>query len=337
MIITKTPFRVSFFGGGTDVQQFFNKHGGSVISTSIDKYCYVNVRRLPPFFGFTSELSYSKTERVISIDEIEHPAIRNAMKMMDIHDIRLVYDSDLPARSGLGTSSSFSVGMLNAFYTLKGQPIDRKRLASDAIYLERSLCEEFGGWQDQVVAAYGGFNRIDFLENEFFVKPIAIQLERKEELNNNLMMFFTGFTRLSSVIQEEFCKSIDQKNRYLYDMLESVDIAQEILTNSTRDLDELGKLLDYTWNIKRHLNHAISNKKIDEIYAIAKNAGAIGGKLLGAGGGGFFLFYVPQKKQRDVKEALNELMYIPFKFIDEGSQIVYYNSEVYSSHLCREK
>ena len=323
MIIAKTPFRVSFFGGGTDVAQFFNKYRGAVISTCIDKYCYVTVRRLLPFFGFSSELSYSKTERIASLDEIEHPAIRNAMKMMNVDEIRLVYESDLPARSGLGTSSSFCVGMLNAFYKLNGQTIDRNKLASDAIYLERNLCNEYGGWQDQIAVAYGGLNRIDFSKNRFSVKPIAIPLERKKELNNNLMLFFTGFTRMSSIIQEELCKSIDQKNQYLFEILESVDIAEEILTDSTRDLEELGKLLDYTWNVKRQLSNTISNKKIDELYVIGKNAGAIGGKLLGAGGGGFFLFYVPRNKQREVKEALKELMYIPFRFIDEGSQIVY--------------
>ena len=200
MIITQTPFRMSFFGGGTDMESFFIKHGGAVLSTTFDKYCYVNVRHLPRFFDYSTELSYSRTERVTSIEDIEHPAIRNAMKMLDMHEIRLTYEADLPARSGLGTSSSFAVGMLNAFYALKGKYADKKKLADEAIYLERVLCEEAGGWQDQIAASFGGFNRINFnTDGTYDVLPVIISPERKKNLNDNLMMFFTGFTRFSSV------------------------------------------------------------------------------------------------------------------------------------------
>ncbi|MBG8169169.1 kinase, partial [Enterococcus faecium] len=185
MIITKTPFRMSFFGGGTDMEDYFKENGGAVLSTTFDKYCYVNVRHLPRFFDYSAELSYSRTERVTSIEDIEHPAIRNAMKMLDVHEIRLTYEADLPARSGLGTSSSFAVGMLNAFYALEGKYADKKKLADEAIYLERVLCNEAGGWQDQIAASYGGFNRINFNVDGYEVLPVIISPERKKQLNNN--------------------------------------------------------------------------------------------------------------------------------------------------------
>lgn len=202
MIITKTPFRMSFFGGGTDIEDYFRENGGAVLSTTFDKYCYVNVRHLPRFFDYTTELSYSKIERVTDVEEIEHPAIRNAMKMLDMHELRLTYEADLPARSGLGTSSSFVVGMLNAFYALKGKYANKRQLADEAIYLERVLCNEAGGWQDQIAAAFGGLNRIDFHSEGYEVHPVVIAPERKQQLNNNLMMFFTGFTRYSAELQK---------------------------------------------------------------------------------------------------------------------------------------
>ncbi len=195
MVITKTPFRMSFFGGGTDIESYFRENGGSVLSATFDKYCYVNVRHLPRFFEYSTELSYSRIERVTSTLDIEHPAIRNAMEMLDMHEIRLTYEADLPARSGLGTSSSFAVGMLNAFYALKGRYADKKRLADEAIYLERVLCKEKGGWQDQIAASYGGFNRIEFGPDGYDIFPIIISPERKKQLEQNLMMFFTGFSR----------------------------------------------------------------------------------------------------------------------------------------------
>lgn len=219
MIITQTPFRMSFFGGGTDMESFFRENGGSVLSTTFDKYCYVNVRHLPRFFDYSTELSYSKTERVTNIDAIQHPAIRNAMKMLDMHEIRLTYEADLPARSGLGTSSSFAVGMLNAFYALKGKYADKKKLADEAIYLERNLCQEAGGWQDQIAASFGGFNRINFNADGYEVLPVIISPERKKQLNQNLMMFFTGFTRFSSEIQKANAAGKADKTAQLREML----------------------------------------------------------------------------------------------------------------------
>ena len=226
MIITKTPFRMSFFGGGTDLPEFFNEYGGAVLSTTFDKYCYVNVRHLPRFFDYSTELSYSIIERVKDIDRIKHPAIRNAMKMLKMHEIRLTYEADLPARSGLGTSSSFAVGMLNAFYALKGKYVDKKELATKAIYLERELCREKGGWQDQVAASFGGLNIITFNQDGFNVNPVIIRPERKKELNNNLLMFFTGFTRYSSEILGKN-NDID-KTKQLLEMKQLVNEAKNI-------------------------------------------------------------------------------------------------------------
>lgn len=328
MIITKTPFRMSFFGGGTDMENYFKENRGAVISTTFDKYCYVNVRHLPRFFNYSTELSYSKTERVTSIDEIQHPAIREAMKMLNMHEIRLTYEADLPARSGLGTSSSFAVGMLNAFYALKGKYADKKKLADEAIYLERVLCNEAGGWQDQIAASYGGFNRINFGPDGYEVLPVIISPERKRRLNNNLMMFFTGFTRFSSDIQKvnNLNESEDKKTK-LKKMYELVDIAEDILTNKSKDLDDFGRLLDITWRLKRKTGEAISTNSIDELYEKGISAGALGGKLLGAGGGGFLIFYVQNEKKEAVKSAMKDLMYIPFRFENGGTRVIHYSPE----------
>lgn len=244
MIITKTPFRMSFFGGGTDMESFFKEHGGAVLSTTFDKYCYVNVRHFPPFFDYSNELSYSKTERVNSVEEIQHPAIRNAMKMLDMHEIRLTYEADLPARSGLGTSSSFAVGMLNAFYALKGKYADKRKLADEAIHLERVLCNEAGGWQDQIAASFGGFNRINFSEEGYEVLPLIISPKRKKQLNGNLMMFFTGFTRFSSDVQKANAVGQKDKTSQLKEMLGLVDEAEKVLTDETCNLNEFGRLLE---------------------------------------------------------------------------------------------
>ena len=330
MIITKTPFRMSFFGGGTDMESFFKENGGSVLSTTFDKYCYVNVRHLPRFFEYSTELSYSKTERVTNIDDIEHPAIRNAMKMLDMHEIRLTYEADLPARSGLGTSSSFAVGMLNAFYALKGKYASKKQLADEAIYLERVLCNEAGGWQDQIAASFGGFNRIDFNADGYTVHPVIVSPQRKQQLNNNLMMFFTGFTRFSSEIQKANKLDDESKTKQLKQMLTLVDEAENILTDQSKDLDDFGRLLDVTWKLKRQTGKSVSTSNIDNLYDKGISAGALGGKLLGAGGGGFLVFYVTPEKQAAVKEAMEDLLYIPFKFEDSGTQVIYYGPEDYS-------
>ena len=335
MIITKTPFRMSFFGGGTDMEEYFRENGGAVLSTTFDKYCYVNVRHLPRFFDYSTELSYSKTERVTNIDDIRHPAIREAMKMLDMREIRLTYEADLPARSGLGTSSSFAVGMLNAFYALKGKYADKRKLADEAIYLERVLCGEAGGWQDQIAASFGGFNRINFGAGGYEVLPVIISPERKRRLNDNLMMFFTGFTRFSSDVQRANSASRAQdKNARLKRMHELVDEAEAVLTDRAGDLDDFGRLLDTTWKLKKGTGGAVSTDGIDSLYEKGIAAGALGGKLLGAGGGGFLVFYVQPEKQRAVREAMRDLMYIPFRFEDGGTRVIHYDPEEFETRDC---
>lgn len=324
MIVTKTPFRMSFFGGGTDMKEYFEENGGAVLSTTIDKYCYVNTRYLPPFFDYSTELSYSKIERVKKRDDIEHPAIRNAMKMLDIDNIRLTYEADLPARSGLGTSSSFAAGMLLAFCAMKGYHVSKKTLATMAIDLERTLCKEAGGWQDQIAAVYGGLNKITFDKNGFEVIPIKITEERKMLLSKNLLLFFTGFTRFSSDIQKQNNTVLtDDKKAVLKKMHEMVDEAEKILTDEQRNLDEFGLLLNESWNLKKRTGSKISTNTIDELYRRGIEAGALGGKLLGAGGGGFLLFYVKDDQKDNVLHAMKDLLYVPFSFSNVGSDIIY--------------
>lgn len=326
MIITKTPFRMSFLGGGTDYQPFFEEHGGSVISTTFDKYCYVTVRHQPPFFDWKNHIVYTKMERTNSVDEIEHPLVRNAMKFLDMHDLHVVYDSDLPARSGLGSSSSFAVGLLNGFHALKGKYVDRHRMAEEAIYVERELCAESGGWQDQVAVAFGGLNRIDFRNGGFTVHPVIITKTKKQLLNDHLMLFFTGFSRVSAEIADAQMKATKSKTAELLEMLKLVDEGEWILTNKC-DICEFGRLLDHTWRLKRGLTSKISTDSIDAIYQKALNAGAIGGKLMGAGGGGFIMIFAEPDRHTAIKRALDGLLYVPFAFEDGGAQILYYAPE----------
>mgnify|MGYP001342198611 CR=1 FL=1 len=308
---------------------FFNENGGAVISTTFDKYCYVNVRHLPPFMPYFSELVYSKIERVNNIDDIVHPLIRECMRLHDIHEIRLTYEGDLPARTGLGTSSTFAVGMLNAFCALKGKMMSKAQLAQEAIHVERDILQEHGGWQDQVAAAFGGFNRIDFKDNQFKVSPIVIHPDRKAQLDQSLMLFYTGVTRFSSEVQKDTFAKPEDKKAQLKEMLSLVDDAQSILEDKNADLNDFGRMLDHTWKLKRGTGSKVSNGSIDELYERGIKAGALGGKLLGAGGGGFLLFYVEPDKQQNVIKALDDLMHVPFNFENEGTSIVYYNPIVY--------
>ena len=330
MIITKTPFRMSFFGGGTDMETYFRAYGGAVLSTTFDKYCYVNVRHLPRFFEYSTELSYSKIERVTAIEDIMHPAVRNAMKMLNMHEIRLTYEADLPARSGLGTSSSFAVGMLNAFHCLKGEYFDKKKLADQAIYLERVLCNEAGGWQDQIAASFGGMNRIEFnKDGTYDVRPIIIHPERKKQLNDNLLLYFTGFTRFSSEMQKKNSAGYAEKIKQLQEMYELVNEAEAVLEDKNRDLDDFGRLLDKTWKLKRQTGGAVTTNSIDALYEQGIKAGAVGGKLLGAGGGGFLVFYVQPDKKKVVMEKMKDLLYIPFHFENGGTRVIHYSPETY--------
>ena len=322
MIISKTPVRMSFFGGGTDFPEFYREHGGAVISTTFDKYCHVNVRELPDLFGYKTQLSYAQTERVNSVDEIKHPAIRNAMKWLGLERIALNYDADVPSKTGLGTSSSFSVGMLNAFYTMQGISKTRRELADDAIYLERVLCGEAGGIQDQIAAAFGGFNRIDFSADGYTVRPLEIPEERKQRLNSNLLMFFTGLSRYSFEIQETTREAMSRKKTELTEMLKMVDAAEKILVDPKCPLGDFGRLLNETWLLKRSISSKISTDYIDECYEKAMNAGALGGKLLGAGGGGCLLFYVPEENHESVRRVFSGMHEVRFHFENDGTQII---------------
>lgn len=313
---------MSFFGGGTDFPEFFNEYSGAVISTTFDKYCHVNVRHLPELFDYKSYLAYAQIEKVNSVEEIKHPAIRNAMKWLNLERIALNYDADLPSKTGLGTSSAFSVGLLNAFYTMQGVSKTKRELADDAIYLERILCEEDGGIQDQIAASFGGFNRIDFSREGYTVKPVDFSDERKNELNDNLLLFFTGLSRFSFQIQKTTKKMLGKRTSELIKIRDMVDIAEKILTDENRSLDEFGALLNETWQLKRSISSEISTDAIDSVYIKAMNAGALGGKLLGAGGGGCLLFYVPREKQESVRNALSDLHEVKFRFENEGTKII---------------
>ena len=334
MIITRTPFRMSFFGGGTDFEEYYKEHGGAVLSTTFDKYCYVSVRHLPRFFDYSNELIYSKIERVQHTAEILHPAIRNAMAMKDMHELRLTYDADLPARSGLGTSSSFAVGMLHAFSALKGKTVTKRQLADEAIYLERVLCNEAGGVQDQIAAAYGGLNFIRFDAEGYHVEPLQMREDMKEALNDRLLLFFTGFSRFSSDIQAETRKKLRDKTAELQEMTQLAYEAAKVLSSAEQEsgLAEFGRMLDHTWQLKRGISTGISTDTIDSMYAAGKAAGALGGKLLGAGGGGFLVFYVEPDCREALMEAMKDLLYIPFRFENDGTAIVHDEPELAWKH-----
>ncbi len=330
MIITRTPFRISFFGGGTDYPQWFKNYGGAIISTSINKYCYLNCRRLPPFFGYRNRIVWSQIETVNDINEIMHPAVREALKIMHVDGIEIHHNGDLPSRAGLGSSSSFAVGLIHALNQLTGGKSTKKNLALSAIHLEQQILSENVGIQDQIAAAFGGLNKIEIkVDGSFKVSPIKITIKRKQLLESSLLMFYTGISRNASDIAAEQIKQIpnkvDELRRIQSLTYEAIDILE-----SNKSLDEFGYLLHEAWTIKRSLSNLISPKFIDEIYGSALKAGALGGKLLGAGGGGFMLFYVSPDRQKDVLKALSHLMVIPIKFENFGSQIIFYEPDNFS-------
>lgn len=328
MIISQTPFRVSFFGGGTDYPAWYEENNGAVLGSTIDKYCYISCRHLPPFFKHKHRVVYSRVEEVKEIDGIQHPSVRETLKFMNITEgLEIHHDGDLPARTGLGSSSSFTVGLLNALYALKGTMPGKKRLAMDAIHVEQDLIVENVGSQDQVMAAMGGFNRIGFnAKNDIDIKRIIIGPERLELLQNHLMLLFTGFPRIASEIAGEQIKQTPNRKRELTQMFDMVDEGIKIL-NGDNDLSDFGKLLHESWQLKRSLTDKISTTQVDEIYGAAREAGAIGGKLLGAGGGGFILLFAKPETQTAIKAKLNHLMHVPFRFESQGSQIIYYEPE----------
>lgn len=326
MIITKTPFRISFFGGGTDYPGWYREHGGAVLATSIDKYCYITCRRLPPFFEHKHRIVYSKIENVKSVEEIVHPAVRNVMQWMDVSEgLEIHHDGDLPARSGLGSSSSFTVGLIHAIKALRGQYTSKKELARDAIYVEQDVIKENVGSQDQASAAYGGFNRIDFLTSgDLVCSPVIVARERQNALESHMMLFFTGMIRIASEVAKAQIDNIAHKHAQLEKMHAMVDEGLSILGNENTSLDEFGKLLDQAWQYKRSLSERVSNSTIDDLYTAGIKAGALGGKILGAGGGGFLLMFARPEDQPKVREALHGLVHVPFKFESGGSSVVLY-------------
>ena len=325
MIISRTPFRISFFGGGTDYPVWFSENGGAVLAMTIDKYCYITCRYLPPFFEHQSRIVWSRIELVGDPQEIQHPAVREVLSFLRITDgVEIHHDGDLPARSGLGSSSAFTVGLLHALYGLKRVMPTKEQLARDAICIEQERLKENVGSQDQVIAAFGGLNRISFSgEDCFQVSPVILQSERLMALQDHLMLFFTGFTRNSSDIAGEQIKVARQKKRELKAMQQMVTEAVGILTGAG-DFVEFGKLLHDGWLLKKSLTEKISLPFVDDIYAAARKAGAIGGKLIGAGGGGFLLLFAEPKAQARVRIALEGLLHVPFRFESHGSQIIFY-------------
>ena len=316
---------MSFFGGGTDFPDHFNEHGGQVLSTSINKYCYITLRSLPAFFEHKHRIVYSKIENVNSEDEIVHPVVRALLKHYKIEEgIELHHDGDLPARSGLGSSSSFTVGLIHALEKFNSRSATRDYLAKQAIFTEQRLLNENVGYQDQIAAAYGGFNKINFHNtDQFSVTGLSMSHEKARELNRNLMLFFTGITRSSSEVTGLHTQRLKQNSKHLLEMSKQVDIASNILTGASASVDDFGALMNEAWKIKRSLTSAVSNNEIDDIYSAAISAGALGGKIMGAGGGGFMIFYANPSKQEAVKRALSKLIHVPFKFEDSGSKVLY--------------
>jgi D-glycero-alpha-D-manno-heptose-7-phosphate kinase len=327
MIISRTPFRVSFFGGGTDYPVWYREHGGAVISTSIDKYCFITCRHLPPFFDYKYRIRYYIREETKTISEIRHPSVRECLKFMRVtKGVEIVHNADLPARSGLGSSSTFTVGLLHALHTLKHEMPTKRELALKAIHVEQEKIKENVGSQDQTIAAFGGLNKIVFGgSQQIMVQPIIMKPQRLKELQQNLMLFFTGFSRNANEIAGEQIKKTKEKKAELQTMMELVEEALSIMISPNRGLDEFGHLLDEQWKIKRGLTTMISNSHIDSIYEAGLRAGALGGKLLGAGAGGFMLFYVRAESQNKIKEKLKKLLCVPFYFEHLGSQIIYYS------------
>ena len=340
MIITSTPLRISFFGGGTDYPVWYRQYGGSVLSTTIDKCCYITCRRLPPFFEYHSRISYSKIENVDRNDSIQHPSVRACLQFVGMDEgVEIHHVADLPARSGLGTSSAFTVGLLLGLYALKNQMRDKRALAAEAIHVEQELLKEAVGAQDQVSAAYGGFNRINFdTDGSIEVRRMLAPPNRIAELEQNLALYFTGFSRFASEIAQEQLKMTPHKKQELDTMLQLVDEAEGIVASHDRPLNEFGKLLHESWKIKRTLTQKISNASIDEIYEAGLSAGALGGKLLGAGGGGFMLFFVPPERREALRTRLKKLLCIPFAFSNRGSHVVVYEPEAqYDKSLASER
>ena len=329
MIISRTPFRISFFGGGTDYPVWYRENGGAVLNATINKYCYISCRFLPPFFDYKYRIRYTCREEKQAISEIQHPSVRECLRYMMVNKgVEMVHTSDLPARSGIGSSSAFTVGFLNSLNALSGRMIGKRKLATDAICVEQKIIKENVGSQDQVATAFGGLNKIEFNGKEdFIVHPVTINREKIKEFQNHLMLFFTGFSRTASEIAGEQIQNTAAKANELSQMKEMVNEAINILNSEGHNIEDFGSLLNESWKLKRSLSSKISTDIIDDMYSVALQAGALGGKLCGAGGGGFMLLFVPPRKQRVVKKALEKLLHVPFGFENLGSQIIVYANQ----------
>lgn len=332
MIISRTPYRVSFLGGGTDYHTWYQEHGSAVLATTINHYCNIQVRSLPPFFTHKSRIVWSRVEEVLEHRYIEHPSVRMILEYLNIDQgIEIHHLGDLPARSGLGSSSAFTVGLLNALYALRGMISSKRELACEAIHIERDLLKENVGVQDQIETAYGGLNKITIQPNgNFDVNPLILPSKRLAEFQDHLLLFFTGISRTASDIAGDKIKSIPKKTHELHGIRQAVDEGIKILTEGN-DITDFGRLLHDSWMLKKSISSSIAPGFVDDIYNCARQAGAIGGKLLGAGGGGFMLFFVTPEKKLEVCEALKELLLVPFEFETNGSQITYYENLRYSA------
>jgi D-glycero-alpha-D-manno-heptose-7-phosphate kinase len=328
MIISRTPYRISFFGGGTDYPAWYREHGGSVLGATINKYCYLTCRYLPPFFEHRTRIVYRNIENVMSVDDIAHPAVREVLRHFGFErGVEIHHDGDLPARSGVGSSSAFTVGLIHAIHALKGTIPTKQQLALESIHLEQDVLKENVGCQDQVLAAYGGFNHVTFApDGDIRVRPMTLLPSRIEELNSNLMLFFTGLHRTASDVAASYTGSLQEKERPMNAIAAMVDEAIATLTHG-RNLDDFGRLLHETWTAKQTLSDMVSNRQIGDIYAEARRAGALGGKIIGAGGGGYMLLFVPPPHQASVRERLRHLIRVPFKFEFGGSQIIFFDPE----------
>ena len=326
MIISRTPFRISFFGGGTDYPDWYRDNGGSVLASSIDKYCWIFCRRLPPFFEHRLRVVYSNIELCRHFDDIQHPAVRETLRFLDFTEgIEIHHNGDLPARSGMGSSSSFTVGLLHALYALNGAAPGGRQLALESIHIEQEMIRETVGSQDQFCVALGGLNQIVFQPSgEIDVRPLPLTDNRKKELNNHLMLFYTGIRRTASDVAGCYVKTLKDKKQLMVTMREMVDQGIRILTDGG-DINRFGDLLHESWMAKRELSPQISNSAIDELYRLSRANGAIGGKIVGAGGGGFLLLFVPPEHQRTISEKLGHLINVPFCFESEGSRIIFNN------------
>lgn len=324
MIISRTPYRISFFGGGTDYPAWYREHGGAVLAAAIDKYCFLTCRYLPPFFEHRTRLVYSKIELCRTNDEISHPAVRAVLQSKGIErGLEIHCVADLPARSGIGSSSTFVVGLLHAVAALQGQMPGKRQLALEAIDIEQNALRETVGSQDQVMAAYGGLNRVEFhRDGDISVQPLTIARSRISDLNDHLMLFYTGIVRTASDVARSYVVDIQARRRQMRLMRQFVDEAIEILQGGG-DLSSFGELMHEAWQAKRSLSLQVSNSQVDALYATGCESGALGGKLLGAGGGGFLLLFVPPERQPRVREALSRLIHVPFTFDYSGAQIVF--------------